>query len=41
VFWDGYRDSPAEAADKKSEGTGTVCPNSGLWESEKVEPKAK
>jgi hypothetical protein len=41
VFWDGYRNSPAEAADKKSAGTETACPNSGLWESEKVELEAK
>ena len=39
VFWDGYRNSPAEAADTKNAGNGTVCPDSGLWESEKVEPK--
>ena len=41
MFWDGYRDSPAAAADKKNEGNGTVCPNSGVWESEKIEVKAK
>ena len=39
VFWDGYEGSPAAAVDAKNNNTGTVCPNSGVWESEKIAPK--
>jgi hypothetical protein len=36
VFWDGYAGSPAAAVDAKNAQSGTVCPNSGVWESEKI-----
>ena len=39
VFWDGYEGSPAAAVDAKNQNSGTVCPNSAVWESEKIAPK--
>ena len=39
-FWDGYQGSPAAKVDAQNEGSGTVCPNSAVWESEKVVLKA-
>lgn len=35
VFWDGYEGSPAAKVDQRSEEHG-VCPDSALWETEKV-----
>ncbi len=35
VFWDGYKDSPAEQVDNESREL-VVCPDSGLWELVKV-----
>jgi hypothetical protein len=34
VFWDGYQGSPAAKVD--DENHGIVCPDSAVWESEKV-----
>jgi len=36
MFWDGYKDSPAEAADMASPDV-VVCPSSNLFETVKVE----
>jgi len=36
VFWDNYQGSPAAKADASNRGNGTVCPDSAVWESEKV-----
>jgi hypothetical protein len=35
MFWDGYKDSPAEEADGQSSGV-SVCPDSALWEAVKI-----
>ncbi len=35
VFWDGYKDSPAELVDNESRDL-VACPDSVLWESIKV-----
>jgi hypothetical protein len=39
TFWDGYSGSPAAKVDAKNNAAGTVCPNSGVWEVEKIEAK--
>ena len=36
VFWDGYQGSPAAKIDAQNAASGTVCPDSAVWESEKV-----
>jgi hypothetical protein len=36
VFWDNYNGSPAAAVDKQNDASGTVCPDSALWEVHKV-----
>jgi hypothetical protein len=36
VFWDGYSGSAAAKVDAKNNNAGTVCPNSGVWEVEKI-----
>ena len=36
VFWDGYQGSPAAKIDAQNAVSGTVCPDSAVWESEKV-----
>jgi hypothetical protein len=38
-FWDGYQGSPAAKADART-GDKVACPNSAVWESEKVVLKA-
>ena len=35
-FWDGYQGSPAAKVDAKNEASGTVCPDSAVWETHKV-----
>ena len=36
VFWDGYNGSPAAKVDALNAESGTVCPDSAVWETEKV-----
>ena len=35
MFWDGYKDSPAETSDGENAGI-AICPDSALWESVKI-----
>jgi hypothetical protein len=35
-FWDGYQGSPAAEVDAANQDSGTVCPDSAVWESERV-----
>jgi hypothetical protein len=36
VFWDSYTGSPAAKVDAQNAASGTVCPDSAVWETEKV-----
>lgn len=36
VFWDGYEGSPAAKVDALNAASGTVCPDSAVWETHKV-----
>jgi len=41
VFWDNYHGSPAADVDDGRMGGKAVCPDSVLWEVERIEPKTQ